>query len=417
MKWIISFRNTGRCTNRYALEAEYNFQLRILHIIPAYKPAAHYGGPTISVADLCEALADSSTDQVTVYATNANGPKNLDIQLGVPLVINQVRVFYHRRWTKDQTNFSPGLLIRLWRTARSFDVIHLHAWWNLVSIPSVLICIIKGIRPVLSARGTFSRFSFQHRNAGLKRVFHRWIGQRLLSQCHLHLTSEKEVSELSRILPKFDSTIISNILSLHDRIPNVRPESDVFRMIFLGRIDPVKNLETIIDSCSDDFNFTWRLDIFGTGDELYLNALKESVSPGTPIHFKGAIHDDLKWDELYHSDLLILPSFTENFGNVVVEALSQGTPVLVSDQVGLSHFVRENDLGWVNKSGSTNWSDVIQLIYQDRSKRHRIRESAPGIILNKFGKQNLIREYHKMYSELARSEKSSFSRQASHMES
>jgi len=55
--------------------------LKILHVIPAYKPAYVYGGPTRSTAELCEALANKG-HEVTVYATKANGKTDLEVESG-----------------------------------------------------------------------------------------------------------------------------------------------------------------------------------------------------------------------------------------------------------------------------------------------------------------------------------------------
>ena len=145
--------------------------MKILHITASYKPAFVYGGPIYSVAALSEALGKSEVRSlqsvsshsllynVEVITTLANGKEELPYASGEIKIIEGIDVRYFKRWTKDHSHFSPSLLWHLWKTARTFDVIHIHSWWNLVSMGSVLICIIKGIKPIISPRGMLGDYT------------------------------------------------------------------------------------------------------------------------------------------------------------------------------------------------------------------------------------------------------------------
>jgi len=61
----------------------------------------------------------------------------------------------------------------------------------------------------------------------------------------------------------------------------------------------------------------------------------------------GMLTGEAYWDALAGSDLFVLNSYSENFGNVVTEALSVGTPVLISDQVGVKDLVTKYVQGWL----------------------------------------------------------------------
>ena len=68
-------------------------------------------------------------------------------------------------------------------------------------------------------------------------------------------------------------------------------------------------------------------------------------------------------------DMLVLPSHGESFGNVVVEAAAQGTPCLVSDQVGLKDWVEENDIGRVLPLDVYAWANAIAGIKKEEISR------------------------------------------------
>ena len=144
--------------------------MKILHIIPSYKPAYIYGGPIYSVSAVCEWQARAG-HQVFVYTTTANGVSELEVVASEPYLIEGVCVTYFKRFTKDNSNLSPGLLRKLIKNVKEFDIIHLHSWWNLVVIGALTICVLKGKKTVFSPRGTLSEYGRSARSKIVKKVF------------------------------------------------------------------------------------------------------------------------------------------------------------------------------------------------------------------------------------------------------
>ena len=162
--------------------------LKILQITPYYIPSFSYGGPVNSICQLCEALVNEA-EEVCVYTT---GSKQEFGEHFYYQEINGVKVSYFNRFFYENAFFAPKLLVEVWRTAKKFDIIHLHMWWNLSTILSLLIVLLRGKKPVLSPRGTLSEYSFKHRNSFLKKIFQKLIGKFLFSKTFLHCTSEDE---------------------------------------------------------------------------------------------------------------------------------------------------------------------------------------------------------------------------------
>src|SRR3954454_18707741 len=88
-------------------------QMGILFITPSYKPAYCYGGPTISVSELAEALV-AIGHNITVYTTTANGETELEVATEYATDVNGVEVYYFKRITGDHTHVSPALWRKLW---------------------------------------------------------------------------------------------------------------------------------------------------------------------------------------------------------------------------------------------------------------------------------------------------------------
>ncbi|MDO3643068.1 XrtY-associated glycosyltransferase XYAG1 [Mucilaginibacter sp. L3T2-6] len=374
--------------------------MRILQICAAYKPAYIYGGPTMSISMLAEQLVKASI-YTEVYATTANGKEELQVAPGKPQNIDGVSVTYFRRFTKDHTHFSPGLLAKLWKSCRQFDVVHINAWWNTVSVLSCLIALIRGVPVFVSSRGTLSSYSFQNKNSGIKGLIHRLIGRPLLNRCYIHVTSNREEEGLVNIINPYSFTTIPNFVKLPFKEFTGRKSGSLLRLIFLSRIEKKKGLDLLMEALPQ-LTIPYHLTIAGDGETDYINSLKSIANKhnvAEHITWTGFMGED-KFNLLYNHDLLVLPSYDENFGNVVIESLSQGTAVLLSPFVGLQRYVAEHNFGWECSLDATNIADRINFIYSQQDELMRIRDTAPVAIRSDFDGQQLVSRYISMYSSI-----------------
>jgi len=376
-------------------------------IIPSYKPAYHYGGPIRSVAALCESLAKSG-QEVTVYTTNANGVENLDVETNQYYSIDDVKVRYFKRWTKGHFNISPGLFLEVIRKAKKFDIIHIHSWWNPIAITITLFCLLLNRKPILSPRGSVSSYTFVTRNTYAKLLFHKLFGKYLLKRTIIHVTSGEEEKEIDKYVGmQVAKFILPNILELPQIIYGTPNEDGVLKLVFLSRIDPKKNLDILLQVLSSIDSIPIKLFIVGKGDEAYEEKLKNMNVGLHDIVWLGPVYGEGRFKILAESDLFVLPSFSENYGNVVLEALSQGTPVLISESVGAKDIVLKHDLGWVVESSEIALKNAIAAIWKDKDKRLDIRNRAPGLISREFAPLEVAKEYVAMYNQYAKCSKPS----------
>ena len=381
--------------------------MKILQICAAYKPAFVYGGPTMSVSMLSEQLCLFGTT-TQVYTTTANGKEELAVTAGIALDIDGVQVTYFKRLTGDHTHFSPALLRKIWVHAADFDIIHIHAWWNFVSLGACLVARLRGIRTIISPRGTLSDYSFNKRNSYAKAIIHRLAGKALLENAHIHVTSEREeVSILNIIRPKSISNLPNFVkLPLDRTYPLVPPSTGPLRLLFFSRIDEKKGVDILIKALPF-LNFPYTLTIAGPGETDYIHQLKTLAQQnGTTAHITWlGLQGVDKFDLLATHNLLILPSQDENFGNVLIEGLSQGTAVLVSPFVGLADYITHYDLGWICAPEPSVIGKTINTIAADEDKMRRIRTEAPDIIRVDFDEAALAGRYVKLYTDIVNQKK------------
>ncbi|QEC77907.1 XrtY-associated glycosyltransferase XYAG1 [Mucilaginibacter ginsenosidivorax] len=377
--------------------------MRILQISAAYKPAYIYGGPTMSVAMLCEQLANAGC-KVSVFATTANGVSELDVTPNQTVTIDGVSVIYFKRITKDHSHLSPALLTAVWRNVKTYDAVHVHAWWNLVSVLSCFIAVMRGVPVVVSPRGTLSPYSFQNKNRFIKLLIHNLLSKPVLKRCHIHATSLRESEAVGSIITPKSSTTIPNFVKLPvDRPATKNPVAAPIKLLFFSRIEEKKGLDLLINALPL-IQAKYHLTIAGSGGQDYVDSLKQLAADNgvsNKITWAGFINEK-KFEVLQKHHLFVLPSYDENFGNAVIESLSVGTPVLISKQVGLADYVDKNKLGWLCETSAVSVAEMIDQLAVLPLEMERISRQAPGIIDSDFSTDSLVEKYIGFYTKIAK---------------
>ncbi|HTN42815.1 MAG TPA: glycosyltransferase [Nitrospiria bacterium] len=327
--------------------------MRILHIIPAYKPAHVYGGPVESTFYLCRYLAVNGCD-VRVLTTDANGPKAvLDVKTDHEVQIaTGVRVRYCHRWIGNSV--TPTLLRLLPSYIHWADVVYLSAVYSFPTIPTLFLCKISGKPLVWSPHGALQRWKGST-HPMLKAVW-EWVCRMAApKKLTLHVTSKKEAKDSLERLPDVEIAVIPNGIEIPDQLTRV-PRSGALRLLYLGRLHPIKGIENILASCKLLNSFssvTWSLTIAGSGDLDYVESLRvriEDLMLARQVQMVGAVEGEIKQSLFENTDIVIVPSHTENFGMVIAEALAHGVPVVASkgtpwkrvEEIGCGLWV-END--------------------------------------------------------------------------
>lgn len=367
----------------------------------------------MSVAKLCESI--KSYADIEVLTTTANGKVELNVVPDKQELVDGVPVTYYERITKDHTHFSPALLLALHRKIKYEKnrtvndlIIHIHSWWNLVTIFSCLVAKINNIPVALSPRGMLTNYTQNNRNSILKSAIHILLGKSLLKYVHIIASTELEKQDVLEIVKPKSISIISNLVSL----PNYNPvaikkdiDDEKFKLIFLSRIEKKKGLDILFDAIAL-LTINWTLDIAGTGEEVYVESLKlkaKSLNIEQKLNWIGHISNENKFELMKNYDLFVLSSHNENFANVVIECLSVGTPVFLSDKVGLSNYVLNNELGFVSSLQPKEIAFKLTEAFENKEKREHIRTSAPAVIEKDFNETTLTKNYINQYEKILNS--------------
>jgi glycosyltransferase involved in cell wall biosynthesis len=165
--------------------------------------------------------------------------------------------------------------------------------------------------------------------------------------------------------------------------------------LFLGRLHPKKNLSFLIRAWAEaQLGSAWRLMIAGPGEERYVSQLQQLVRDlkiERQVSFVSMVTGADKTYLLQNAKWFLLPSQQENFGNAVLEAIQQGCPVAISDQVYLSELL--HDATEVLPLKHEAWVDFIRNRMTDESRRARIMDLDRTHMRGRFDIANVSKQW------------------------
>ena len=182
-------------------------------------------------------------------------------------------------------------------------------------------------------------------------------------------------------------------------------KKDVLKIIFVGRLEPLKGLTTIIKSLSELNDLDISVNIFGgdvvIGETERLMNLSSDFGVRNKINFLGPVNRESLPNLYRKHDLLVMPSFYESFGLSILEAQSSGLPVIASNVGGISTIVKDDFTGYLISPPNNYllFSKKIRLLANDVSLRIKFginaRNHAKLFDWNLVGK-NLVYAYKSM---------------------
>ena len=286
--------------------------------------------------------------------TNVDGDRDSAVDLKSPVDMDRVQVHYFRCTSLRRLYYSPPMRRFLDESMAKWDLVHTHSVFLWPTAAAARIARSRGKPYVLSPRGMLVRDMISRRNALLKRAWISLVERRNVSgAAAIHVTSAVERDELLALgLEARRVFEIPNGIDLPgenaDRTAPVDREMGNGYVLFLGRISWKKGLDRLVTSLASSPAI--HLVVAGNDDEQYWPVLArqaEGLGVADRIRYIGFVDGERKRDAIARASALVLPSYSENFGNVVLEAMAAGVPVVVTPEVGIAPIVAESRSGLV----------------------------------------------------------------------
>lgn len=387
--------------------------MKVLHVIPTYYPAFNAGGPTWSVHNLNKWLVKKGID-VTVYTTNINGKDVLDVPVNEPVDVNGVRVYYFKKSPPRFWAYSRALHRMLKNTAGEFDLIHVTSTFLAASALGGYYARKNGIPYVISPRGNLMKEPLGKKSFR-KRLYVKLIeGRNLRRAAAVHFTVPRERREYEEISFKCRRAVIVPNGIDPDKFEEA--EQNAFRdkfniskdkkiVLFLGRISWKKGLDTLIPAFRlvAEKGIDAVLVIAGGDDEGYKKRVERMIKRNgleDKVVFTGPLAGKNKTAAYHEADVFVLPSYSENFGMAVVEAMYFSLPVVVSDRVGIAPEIIKANAGMVVAKKDSLVADGIIKILENPGLAGDLGKKGKSMVINKYLMSTIAEKWVGAYSEI-----------------
>jgi glycosyltransferase involved in cell wall biosynthesis len=354
-------------------------KVRILIAAGFYYPA-QIGGPANSLYWLATASGEVGID-VTVAAMDIGISKGT-VVVGKWIKTSYGKVKYHRT---QSLNFPLRYLSGVLSASRKADIIMLNSLFAPSSFLLGILLSLSGKKIIWSVRGELSEAALSIKP---------WIKKNMLGLLNtlgkkitLHVTSEAEQKQASTLLPQFKNFQIPNYYLL----PHKLDSSVQQKLLFVGRLHPIKAIDRLIDGCALSEKFmqsNFILQIAGDDTGAYAETLKSKVKElglVSKVIFLGQVNDAGKKQHMYaESYFNFLVSDSENFGNTVIESLAQGTPVVASTGTPWKLLSEKSAGFWVDNSATALASTIDTIITMHSTQYAAFRKNAQALADSEF---------------------------------
>ncbi|HJQ60553.1 MAG TPA: glycosyltransferase, partial [Vineibacter sp.] len=350
--------------------------MRILHLIATL--ARESGGPAQACLEMARAVAARGHD-VAISTTNWPGKAAEPVPTGVPLRQDGVTVTYFP--VLPPRGWKPSLAMArvLRRELASFDVVHLHSLYLFHDWLGGRLCRRFGVPYIVRPHGMLDPYIRNH-HRGRKHLMELLFQDRVLRHAAaVHYTSEveREISRPfdhgapARIVPLGVDLAGFDALPPPERFAERFPETRGRRIVlFLSRLHPKKGLDLLLPAfarlASDDPSL--HLVIAGPDDGMLDQCKAWARRDGIHdrVTFTGMLRGEDKLAAFAAATLFALPSYSENFGIAVVEAMAAGLPVVISDQVNIWREIQAGGGALVTRCDSDKLALALSTVLADR---------------------------------------------------
>ena len=388
--------------------------IRILHVLASL--ALRTGGPAKAALDMARAVAKLG-HEVAIFTTTRELDSAEWPSLGVPIAKDGVEIRYFQDHFPRVFATSLPLARALEGAIPRSDIVHLHSLYLFHDWATARICRRHAVPYLLRPHGTLDPYQWrQHRwrKAVLEIAFQNRV---LREAAALHYTSEEEMRLAAPNAQGTPGVVVPNGLDLAEYAE--LPPSGEFRaahpeigerriVLFLGRLNFKKGLDLLVPAFGEAVaaNGDLHLVIAGPDDgmEPPIRRLVQASGLGPRVTFTGMLAGRAKLAALRDAYLFALPSYAENFGIAVVEAMACGLPVAISNQVNIWREIEAAGAGLIGTTDVASVAGQLKTLAADPQAAAAMGTRGKALVTAKFSWAHIAHDLEAVYRRLGRSQ-------------
>jgi len=355
--------------------------MRVLVSAGLFYPS-QLGGPANTLYWLAKGLVAKGIS-VSVVTSNKYIEHGL-VEYDKWISIDDIRI----RYCSTKTKLSCSVIWNSIKEINNCNCVILSSFFYMPNIFIALYTLLSSKKLIWSPRGELYNNAIKESNA--KQVFVKILKLIFKRRAVFHATSLEEKKNIEKYLGSNVKTfVIPNHMELPEKVK--RNESKDMYLLYVGRIAPIKALDRLLLGLANSDAFIesdYKLLIAGGVEkqfEGYYNQLKKILSENLllkeKVVFLGNVEGEQKFQLYADAYYSILVSHSENFGNVVIEALSQGTPVIASHGTPWQKLVDCKAGLWIDNNENEIAKSIDKVIAMDEEDYLHIRDNAYKLAL------------------------------------
>lgn len=363
----------------------------------------HTGGPAYSIPKTIEGLSKIEGLIITLITLDgdvADDVRNLE-SLGV-------EVIYVKNFETKFIYFNPNYFLSLLKIIGKIDIVHIQGIWLFPFWIGFFLGKLYGCKVVISPRGSLN-IHRRKKSRYKKLISYLFFERFMFKYCDLvHVTSSYEMEDINNLNIQTETVIIPNGYELSKireyYYPYIVEKENI--CLYFGRLDPMKGLDILLDAWSLSYLEGWKLVICGPDERNYKSSLVEKCKKlnivSSVIFLNPIYKHEEKFGLILQSKLFVLPSYAENFGNSVAEAMNIGVPVIVSNRTPWRDTILPN-IGWIVEPTAEKLSAaLIEAKQMDSDELHNVGVRAKQLISNladwKIVSIQMYKQYEKLFN-------------------
>jgi glycosyltransferase involved in cell wall biosynthesis len=385
-------------------------KLSCVHFIREIR--AEQGGVVQAVVDLCDAVAAAGHDVTVLTCDAADAPRQwLDHQPGTPQTALVGRSAFRTRL------LSRCGLRKCREVIRQADLVHLHTPWEPSHLQLAHLLHAKPTPYIVTIHGMLDDWCMAQKSIK-KRAFLAMGGKRFLESAScVHFTAAAERAQALRWIPAAAdrAAVVPLVVDLsaftqalpsaadHAPVPESRPAP--IKILFLSRLHPKKGVELLLSAAAQlrCEGLAFRLQIAGPGEPGYRAGLEQQARAeriDDCTEWLGMVRGPAKLALYASADVFVLPTFQENFGLVLAEAMAAATPVVTTRGTDIWQELQEAGALIADRSPEALATAIRQVLADPVAAKRRGAQGRE-YVHRWLGKDRVVEQYEALYRAVA----------------